>query len=253
MKQFFLITVSVFIISLPAMAADDFPLRKDFPNVTPISVADAFKNFDKELIVDVRTKFEYDVVHIVKAIHIPMNNKSLFLEKLQGLRSKDDIKPIVLYCNGVRCKKSYEASTYTAEAGFKNITVLDAGVIAWLKAHPDKSFLLGKTPADPSKIISEDRFKGKMVEFAAFKAATSNPDAVVFDVRDATQQAKKVDLPNVKHMQLDNILPLLQKGVFKDKELYVMDAVGKQVEWLQYYLEEYGYKYHFLKGGTDSL
>ena len=44
---------------------------------------------------------------------------------------------------------------------------------------------------------------------------------------------------------------LLQKGELKDKTLLITDAVGKQVQWLQYYLDEGGYQnYFFLHKGV---
>jgi hypothetical protein len=43
---------------------------------------------------------------------------------------------------------------------------------------------------------------------------------------------------------------LLQAGQFKDRRLLIADAVGKQVQWLQFYLEEHGYRdYFFLRNG----
>ena len=41
-----------------------FPLRKHFPNCPFISTADLTKNYDNTIIIDVRSKFEFDVVHI---------------------------------------------------------------------------------------------------------------------------------------------------------------------------------------------
>mgnify|MGYP003502318962 FL=1 len=43
------------------------------------------------------------------------------------------------------------------------------------------------------------------------------------------------------------------KGEFKGNQLLIMDAVGKQVEWIQYYLEAGGYtNYYFLDKGVIS-
>ncbi len=234
--------------------AESYPLRKEFKNVVPIEESEVFKNYSTDLIVDVRSQFEFDVVHIAKSTHLPMNNKSLFLRGLEAIRSKSATTPIVMYCNGVKCRESYEAASFAMADGFKNVFVLDAGIFAWLKSHPAETFFLGKIPADPNRIISREKFQSYMVDFASFEKAAKNDSAIIFDVRDATQQKKVLNLPDVKRVQLDNTLPLLKKGSFKDKNLYFVDSVGKQVEWLQYYLEEYGYKnYHFLKDGADTL
>lgn len=40
----------------------------------------------------------------------------------------------------------------------------------------------------------------------------------------------------------------------QDKDLLIFDQVGKQVQWLEYYLMEYGYKnYWFLKDGATKV
>jgi len=234
--------------------SENYPLRKEFPNAVPITAAGLLKQYDKSFVVDVRSAFEFDVVHIGKAVNIPMNNRSLFLSNLEGVRDKASTEPIILYCNGIKCKKSYEAADYAMSGGFKNIYVFDAGVITWLKTYPDRTYLLGKMPANPSKIISDEKFESAMVNFSEFKKASQNPDAIIFDVRDATQKTKLIDLANVKSIELDHVLVLLKKNLYKDKQIYFIDTVGKQVEWLQYYLIENGYKnYHFLKGGTDAI
>ena len=39
-----------------------------------------------------------------------------------------------------------------------------------------------------------------------------------------------------------------------DETLLLFDQVGKQIKWLQYYLEEYGYtNYMFLDGGATKV
>ena len=49
------------------------------------------------------------------------------------------------------------------------------------------------------------------------------------------------------------MVDLINKGEFKDKQLLILDAVGKQVEWLQYHLEAKGYSnYLFLEKGVLS-
>ena len=49
------------------------------------------------------------------------------------------------------------------------------------------------------------------------------------------------------------MVELINKGEFKEKQLLILDAVGKQVEWLQYYLEGKGYtNYLFLDKGMLS-
>ena len=52
-------------------------------------------------------------------------------------------------------------------------------------------------------------------------------------------------------MPMDRLVKLLKKGEFKDKQMLIFDAVGKQVRWLQYHLEDNGYSnYYFLNKGV---
>ena len=57
----------------------------------------------------------------------------------------------------------------------------------------------------------------------------------------------------LRNIPSDRFVELLAAGEFKGKPLLVLDAVGKQVEWIQYYLEQYGYTgYYFMDKGVTS-
>ena len=62
----------------PIHAADEFPSRKKYPSVTPISTQDLYNSYKAgdTVVVDVRSKLEYDVIHINGASHIPLSNKT---------------------------------------------------------------------------------------------------------------------------------------------------------------------------------
>jgi len=235
-----------------AAAAEQFPLRKEFPKVPTIELSELEAKYNSAVIVDVRSKFEFDVVHIDKAVLIPVSRMG-FAEELLKVRSKDGTNPLVLYCNGIRCRKSYEGVEQAVALGFKNVFCFDEGIFPWVKKNPGKSFLMGKIPADPGKLIDEPQFKAKMVTMKEFKAAENDPAALFFDIRDPSQRKKVLDIKNLKVLPLDRILPMLRGGEVKNKKLYFMDEVGKQVEWLQYHLNDLGYmNYYFLKGGVEA-
>jgi rhodanese-related sulfurtransferase len=250
----------VLLLLAGAAYADPFVLRPKFPKVKPIAQADLAVKYDQAVIVDVRTAVEFDVIHIAKAKNIPMG-KADFLAQLEKARAKNDSAPLALYCNGYTCAKSYEAAELAQESGFQNVFCYDAGIFEWTKAYPDKSVLLGKSPANKDKLISDDKLAKSKLSFADFKARAQAPNSVVIDVRDPLQRAKEsgldqsknVELANIRSIPLDRLVGLLEKGEFKDKQLLIFDAVGKQVQWLQYYLEEYGYKnYAFMAKGVLS-
>ncbi len=235
-----------------ALEAEGFPLRKDYAEVSIYSTDQLRKNFNDIFIVDVRSQFEYDVVHIQKSMNIPVASKS-FVDSLIDLRPKDGTTPIVFYCNGHSCAKSYKAAHKAADAGFKHIYAYDSGILDWMRASRDKTVLLGKTPAPVVKMVSEEYFQSRVVGFDAFKKKAKGKNTVVVDIRDEMQRKTTMTVSSVE-LPLDRFITELNSDRFKDKQLLIFDAVGKQVRWLQYILEDRGYKnYFFLRHGIAGI
>jgi len=233
-------------------AADDFPLRAKFPDMKTISTEDLTKGYDSTIIVDVRSAVEFDVARINSAKHVSIS-KASFAADLEKVRGKTDAKLIAFYCNGHKCAKSYEAYGKAAEAGFANIVVYDSGIFDWMKANPDKATLMGVTPAPADKIIPESELKKRMIPMAEFKTKAAEANAMVIDVREPAMRKVIPDVPNLRNMPLDQLIEQVKKKQFADKNLLILDAVGKQVEWLQYHLDANGYtNYSFLANGVDG-
>ena len=261
MKKIFLALMApvlVLLITATSVSAEDFPLRVKYPGVTPISTADLVAGYGSTIIVDVRSTMEFEVAHISKAKHISVSKKS-FLADLEKVREKGGTEVIAFYCNGTTCAKSYKAADAAGKAGFKNVATYDAGIFAWITENPDKGTLLGKSPADPSKLISKTDLKSRMLAYEDFKAKAESGNTVVVDVRDPLQRAKASDLPQnkaiklkgVREIPMDRLVKLIEKKKFQDNTLLILDAVGKQVRWLQYYLEDKGYtNYYFMENGV---
>jgi rhodanese-related sulfurtransferase len=109
---------------------------------------------------------------------------------------------------------------------------------------------MGTTPVPVSKLISHDMLAKRMLKYDEFKKRAQSPAAMAVDIREPFQRKEIPDVPSLRNIPSDRLTELLKKGEFKDKELLIMDAVGKQVEWVQYYLEMYGYSnYSFLEKG----
>ncbi len=252
------VTFVMFLVSSATGAG--FPLREKYPDVKPITIEDLNANYDSTIIIDVRSKEEYDVIHVKKAQHVQVT-KGSFLTDLEKVRGKSDSTNIAFYCNGHTCTKSYKAADKANGAGFQNIYCFDAGIFEWASTYPDKSALLGQSPVDPGKLISKDALNAKKLNWTDFAAKAAEANAMVIDIRDPFQkskdssldQNKSVNLKGVRNIPLDRLTKLLVKGEFKGKQLLIFDAVGKQVRWLQYYLEEGGYSnYAFLAKGVLS-
>ena len=230
-----------------------YPLREKYPNVQAIGTAILNRLFNNDvIIVDVRSKLEYDVVHINEAKLLPLAKKD-FGEQLAKLRSKESSTPLVFYCNGHTCAKSYKATKKAIKLGFKNIFSYDSGIFDWINAHPDKSTMLGETPVDLTKIISRSKLTSRLLDFDTFLSQSDGRSTIVIDIRDSFQRDKLSRFDQLVQLSLNDILPMLKAKAFKNKNLLIFDAVGKQIKWLQYYLEQYGYtNYHFLKGGLNA-
>lgn len=245
------------------LLADEFPLRAKFSEVTPISGEALNEKYNDYTIVDARSAFEFDTIHIAKAINIPVASKSF--DKLLAQKVAKDA-PVAFYCNGITCTKSYKAARKAASLGYTQARVYDAGIFTWIKTYPQRASLIGTTPADPAHLISKADLQAKMVDFAGFqKIAKESGNTVLIDVRDpyqrtlASDRSKKIDLPAIdglrpRNIPLDRMGKMLKSGQMKDKTLLIYDAVGKQVRWLQYHLEGNGYgDYYFLNKGVFGV
>jgi len=238
--------------------AQKFPYRSKYPTVQFISTEDLATRYEAGgiLLVDVRANIEYDVIHAVGAVHINLA-KITFVQEFGDLVKKHPGKEFAFYCNGTTCLKSYEAAERAMAAGHKNCFCYDGGIPEWAERFPKKTLLLGKTISDPKKqLIPASEFEKRCITFEAFKEKANEPKALVIDVRDSIQDIGKLPgLSGVRQIPVDKFVAnFVQKKMDLDKTLLIFDIVGKQVDWIQYYLVEYGYqKYFFLKDGATSV
>jgi rhodanese-related sulfurtransferase len=253
-----LFSIGAFCFMAGVASAADFPYRAKYPNLKCIATEElAAKDAKKEVvIVDVRSSIEFDVIHIQSAVHLNLSKKS-FTEDLKKLMADNPGKSIAFYCNGVTCIKSYEAAEKAVkELDFKNCYVYDAGIPEWAQVHPKLTTLLGAAMEDKSKLIAVPEFKGHCLPFDQFKAKAADQRAVVVDVRDFVQATSKLPgMETARTIPLDQFIPnFVQKELEKDKSLVIFDQVGKQTEWLMYYLKKHGYtQYAFLEGGATAV
>lgn len=250
MRAMFIISAFAF----PALRmAEEFPLRAKYKDVPVIELATLKVEYDKVIIVDVRSQFEFDVIHITKAKHTPMAKRT-FTKDLEGIRSKTGAQKMVFYCNGHTCAKSYKATARAIKEGFKNVFAFDAGVFDWVNEYPDKGSLLGVSPVSKAALIPKIKLKERSLSAEAFAKATTGANAMVIDIRDPIQRKKMPTFANIKNIPLDRLKNMIVAKQFKKKHLLIFDAVGKQIRWLQYYLEKYGYQnYNFLTKGVAGL
>jgi len=250
-----ILTLSLFSFASVVVANDAFPGRKKFPKVPTMELSELTKDYNDVVIVDARATMEYKVISINGAINIPVA-KDDFQDKVRELRSKTK-KPIVFYCNGHTCMKSYQAAKKAMEAGVKNVYAMDAGVFEWTKANPARSTLLGQSPVNLSHLISKNDFHKHFLDADTFSDKATSPaqKTMILDIRDKFQRAGIGFYPGKEHWasldEISKVRKYIHKAIAQNRTLMVYDEVGKQVEWLQYELEKAGARnYYFMDKGA---
>jgi rhodanese-related sulfurtransferase len=245
------------VIATASAKSNGFPGRDEFPDIPVYEISQLKSKIDDVVVVDTRSKYEYDTLRIKGSLHIPVAAKT-FEEQVQKLRSKTD-KPLVFYCNGRTCYKSYHAVKKAMAVGIQNTYAYDAGIFEWVKAEPKRSELLGKSPVNPGQLIDSKIYQARLLDPNEFseRILSSGTSSMVLDVRDMYQRAGVGFYPGKERwVSLDDQAKLakyLEKAKAKKKTLFIYDEVGKQVRWLQYALEEMGIKeYYFMDKGAKA-
>ncbi len=253
------VILSAYLLGLSSFAviADEaakFPHRAQFKNVAVMELEALHQQFESVVLVDVRSRYEYETLHIKGALHIPLDKQKL-VPAVQELR-KQGPKPIVFYCNGTTCKKSYEAAELAMGAGVGNVYAYDAGLDAWTRQHPEQSVLLGRSPVTAADLIDMAKFKQRLISASDFEARVEQGNSIVLDIRDLRQRDSALFPFKEERATLDDqrrLAEVVAKAKRADKPLLVYDKVGKQTRWFQYFLEREGVKhYYFLDGGSEG-
>ena len=235
---------------------DEFPGRKLYRSTKYITLADLQKEYDRVVIIDVRSSYEFNTLHINKAINFPLYSSD-FITALKTISSQNPGKKIVTYCNGKTCMKSYKAAKKARTYRIPNVYAYDAGIFDWAVANPDRTTLLNITPLDPSKLIPKSAFNSKLIPAKKFMASANTSNGIIVDTREAQQRdgfslafghEKRAPLENRK--KIDKVIRLAKS---QKRPLYFYDQAGKQVRWLMYYLEAQAVpEYYFMKGGVHA-
>jgi len=248
--------VLLLLVSSLASANDEFPGRATYSTIPVMELEELAAQLDKVHVVDVRSKYEFDVLHIKGAVHIALDDPA-FVEKLEALKGQAN-QPVVFYCNGKTCYKSYKACDKAKGRGISDAYAYDAGIFDWAKAQPEASVLLGRSPVDPARLISGDDFNKRLLAPEKFAEMVHSTNATVIDIREATQRAATSLFPNRQEdISLDDTAAIdarLARVAQRGGTVLIYDEAGKQVQWFQYYLEDKGIKdYYFMKGGSKAF
>jgi len=89
------------------------------------AIATQMINKENAVIVDIRTKKEWDTGHITGAKHIPIADLTRRIDELEKFKTK----PIIVVCNIGQTAGT--ASKQLKDAGFENVTRLQGGITEW--------------------------------------------------------------------------------------------------------------------------
>ncbi len=249
---FMVITFTCCNLVASADTVDDtiFPLRNTYSSVATISHQELVKKINDTLIVDVRSAYEFSVLHINSAINVPITNLG-FIPTLKILRA-NDTRTIVFYCNGITCKKSYKASDLAQEYGIENVLTFDLGMLNWAKLYPDKSVFFSLSPLNRDHLITPEKFRQHLLLPKDFISKIT-PDNLVLDIREPFQRDKLILHKNSTSTPLNKFHHSLKLIKENKSTVLIYDAVGKQVRWLQYLLEKHNIEnYYFMQGGVKE-
>ena len=257
MKRYSAVTVlalvSLFISTSSQAISGPFPHREKFKDVPVIESQDLENKLSSVNVVDVRSKYEFKTLHIKGAVNIPLSRVDFAAAVSELIRSNK--KPVVFYCNGGTCKKSYKAVKAALKGGVQGTTAYDAGIYTWAQTYPQHSVLLGKNPMHADDFIDNKNYKSRIIGANKFETMMG-ANAIVLDIRDRIQRDLQL-FPFKEHRaELDDVTAIrnyVQMAKRSRKTLLVYDKVGKQVRWFQYYLEKEGVRnYYFMKGGSEG-
>lgn len=258
MKKLLVVLAALFFTPLVLAENAEFPGRDLYLDVKYIELGALTQKFEQAIIVDVRSAYEYNTLHIKNARNISLHDRD-FISQLQKLRTENPKADIVTYCNGKTCMKSYKAVRKAQQNGINNVLAFDAGIMDWAKTNPQLSVLLGESPLDPARLIPTNTFKARLLEPKDFlDQAGSNQTALIIDARDPLQRdGVAFFIGREKRASLEDnekMLALIENAAKKNQTVFIYDEAGKQVRWLMYRIEQKGLKnYYFMKGGTKSF
>lgn len=126
--------------SFPVIAVDT---PTSLPGAEVVTVAQAKALYDAGVMfIDNRVIGEYTEGHIQNAISVPYKERSAkavdfdpnadqfaLLDKVREKTSK-----LIMYCNGPSCWKSYKATKFAVQNGYKNVYWLRDGYFVWKAA-----------------------------------------------------------------------------------------------------------------------
>ncbi len=184
------------------------------------------------VLVDLRSKEEYEAGHIPKAHSIPLASLAA---KEDSLPSK---APIVVYANSfVEAQQGYNLMK---KWGVKTGSIWPGGVKSW--AANGNKLATGPTPAAITWVRQLGKGEVSVAEFK--KAMEGSSTQVILDVR-TKDEVKECSFKNSLAIPLDEIEKRISE-LPKDKEMLIHCTTGARAEMAKNALDKAGIKSRFL-------
>jgi len=159
-RKFHMALISLILVSI--FITFELCAGADYKVVTTETLKEMIDSKKEFVLIDARTKEEYDDAHIVDAVNIPENK----FENASSKLPTDKNALLVIYCNGVKCGKSKKLAQKVEVAGYRNIMIYSEGFPVWEEkdlcfvAGPNYSKKIETTmlsPAQVESLLKEDK------------------------------------------------------------------------------------------------
>lgn len=202
-----------------------------------VTASEKFVQTGNIVLVDLRTKEEYEAGHIPRAHSIPMASLAAQEDNLP-LKA-----PIVVYANSfVEAQKGYNM---IKKWGAKTVSIWPGGDKSWTASG--KKLASGPTPAAIKWVRQMGKGEVGLAEFK--KALEGSPNQVVLDVR-TKDEVKECSFKNSLTIPLDEIEKRIGE-LPKDKEILIHCTTGARAEMARAALDKAGFKSRFLLSDVE--
>ncbi|MCW8931485.1 MAG: rhodanese-like domain-containing protein [Gammaproteobacteria bacterium] len=275
MKKIILLTLSFLLLisfsNINAQVSEEaldktYPNRKFYPQLQYISTEQMTHSIEMEkyFIIDARPQLPFESLHIKGAINIHSGDKSFNEKFLTAINNNS--KPIVFYCGGLACLKSYKASVKAIDLLRKNNIALsvytyDSGISAFAHANPKWVLKNGKdiSPDNPLLDIAEIKKHAISAQnFTDIIRSDESDEFVILDIRESNQKILRKLFMFKKEKKLtllkpEKLIVFLNDVKKEGKTLMVYGSVEKQIESLYPLIKMSGQKkWFYLEGGEHA-
>jgi len=176
------------------------------------------------VLVDARTRVEFEAEHIPGAINCPAEQ----VEQRLATLVTDKTREVVFYCNGPDCTKSHKAGRSAIASGFARSVVYDEGLPAWKAAGRPVT-------GEPLPKVTVAK-----IDATTLAAALKNKSMTVVDIR-PRDEFLTFRIDGAVNVELDQLEAKLKDTMKPTTPICLADYTGKQQEIAARLLAKLGY------------